>query len=871
MDKTLRRIRKTLSLVIVLTMAISMVPYTGALTTSDDYLDKDDITNREAVDVLSAISVMEGSGSDGARNFRPKDLVTRAEAAAIIARLVLTRRVADVLPKTETTFKDVSSDHWASGYIGWCVSAGIVAGYGDGRFGPADNVTASQFAAMLLRAIGWGKRGEYTGRDWEVNATIDALRYGIFSGNGDFSKAADREHTAMYTFNALTAELMVWVNDTQSYRQENTEPGEHSFRTKMYRDPKLEARPAERDAFQRPAKKWFLGDDEIGTYVSTPNLRFTTPVAQSDIYKGLGLRSDFNDAKLLIDNSAAVLIDIGNTAAPVGTINGTGNGVITDVYYDRINGTMEIIIVNTWLAEVLGINEATEDNPRTVDLAVYGTVTSLTAPTRPARINRFATDSFEKGDWLLITMTDGYSSADNVVSAKLAPTVENASINSFIAGTEVTFLENAHKFALNMDDEKFKQTGFLFSPTSYIFFLDDFDYVLGYAAFTPVASALNFAYVKDWRFVEGTNTGLSAQPQDARVEIVTMAGATAIHALEILTVGEKAPGDGEYAAGLTMLTGEKYINFPDENGVEKYYRVAGAYRLGTAEAANGIESLNAFFADESNRLVSYVIRTGGAGIALSRQNKVTIIDRTTRAVLMPVDESKSLVFTRNSPGITGFTPAFANANTRLVTLSAENRITTYQGFTRFPLKWDFTASRVEAPVIFVYTETVITSILVIGASYPPTFVPEGYALWAGVERTVAGGAKEYMLYANGRLTWYRLEGDITELTDMNVVYEFGLNPTNNRAILSAPAGIDDCRTILSVDAESGFIVFKTGDPQFSPLFSEDILVYDVESDNAADWGPIRARDLKENDEILLKTQEVDGVLRVIVIFLLHRP
>ena len=865
MEKNLRRLRKTLSVVIVLTIALSMVPYAGAHTTSDDYLDRDDITNREAVDVLSAIGVMEGTGSEGERNFRPKSLVTRAEAAAIIARLVLTRRVADVLPKVETTFKDVSEDHWASGYIGWCVSAGIVAGYGDDRFGPGDNVTASQFAAMLLRAVGWGRRGEYTGRDWEVHVIIDALRHGILSGNSNFSEAADREHTAMYAFNALTVELMVWTSDTQSYRPENPAPGEHSFRTKMYGNPKLESRTTEKDAFMRPAKKWYLGDDVIGTYVSTPNLRYTTTVAESEIYKGLGLREDFHDATLIIDSGTAIVMDITNTAAPGGVIDGTGNGVVTDVYYDRTAGTLDIIIVNSWLAEVLDVNAEDGDDPRSVDLAVYGTITSLTSP---IKLNKYATEVFEKGDWLLLTMTDGYNSVESIVSAKIAPTIENASINSFRAGTEVTFLEKSHKYALNMDNTKFKQTDYRFSPTSYIFYTDDNNYVLGYEAFTPVASALNYAYVKDWRFVEGTNTGLSAESHDARIEIVSMTGVTAIHSLQILTVEENPPGAGVYAGGRIMEEGDKYINFPNASGTNTYYLVSGGYR---DDGANSVQALNAYFSVAGNRLISFIVRSGGAGIALSRQLEVTITDRTTKAVLMPVPASSALVFTRNSPGITGFSPAFANANTRLVTLSAENRVTTYQGFTRFPLKWDFNASKVEAPVVFVYTESVISSILVVGASYPPTFVPEGYALWTGADRTVAGGVKEYLLYVNGRLAWYRLEGDITELTETDIVYEFGLNPTNNRAILSTPKGIGDCRTILRVEADSGFIVFKTGDPQFSPLFSEDIVIYDVASDNAGDWGIIRARDLREDDEILLKTLETEGVVRVVAIFLLERP
>ena len=49
------------------------------------------------------------------------------------------------------SFKDVEADQWYTEAIAWAASKGIVKGYDADRFGPMDNVTREQTAAMLLR------------------------------------------------------------------------------------------------------------------------------------------------------------------------------------------------------------------------------------------------------------------------------------------------------------------------------------------------------------------------------------------------------------------------------------------------------------------------------------------------------------------------------------------------------------------------------------------------------------------------------------------------------------------------------------------------------------------------------------------------
>lgn len=50
-----------------------------------------------------------------------------------------------------STFKDVNSSAWYFTAVEWAASQGIVSGYGDGDFGPADQVSRAQLAAMCRK------------------------------------------------------------------------------------------------------------------------------------------------------------------------------------------------------------------------------------------------------------------------------------------------------------------------------------------------------------------------------------------------------------------------------------------------------------------------------------------------------------------------------------------------------------------------------------------------------------------------------------------------------------------------------------------------------------------------------------------------
>lgn len=77
--------------------------------------------------------------------FAPGGAATRAQLVTILWRLAGEPEAADA------GFADVSPDDWFAAAVNWAEETGIVLGYGDGRFGPADPVNREQLAAVLYR------------------------------------------------------------------------------------------------------------------------------------------------------------------------------------------------------------------------------------------------------------------------------------------------------------------------------------------------------------------------------------------------------------------------------------------------------------------------------------------------------------------------------------------------------------------------------------------------------------------------------------------------------------------------------------------------------------------------------------------------
>ena len=128
----MRNLKRTLSLVMAMALIVGMM-VVSASAVSSDFNDSAEITNTEAVDVMTAIGVFEGTDKGA---FNPTGILTREQAAKIIAYMLLGKSKADSLKCTVAPFDDVAASRWSAGYIAYAKDAGILDGMASWQ-GPA--------------------------------------------------------------------------------------------------------------------------------------------------------------------------------------------------------------------------------------------------------------------------------------------------------------------------------------------------------------------------------------------------------------------------------------------------------------------------------------------------------------------------------------------------------------------------------------------------------------------------------------------------------------------------------------------------------------------------------------------------------------
>lgn len=133
---------------ILLLMALNVAPAHLAYCIGTDDLDG----HWAAEALLSAISLNVIRGyPDG--TMKPDAVVTRSEIAAMICRTLDEEENAQTAARLLPVFADVSSEHWASGYIRVAYEAGIIRGDGNGLCRPQEAVSRAELAAILARTV----------------------------------------------------------------------------------------------------------------------------------------------------------------------------------------------------------------------------------------------------------------------------------------------------------------------------------------------------------------------------------------------------------------------------------------------------------------------------------------------------------------------------------------------------------------------------------------------------------------------------------------------------------------------------------------------------------------------------------------------
>ena len=507
--------KKFLSLVLALAMTLSLVTISAG---AKDFTDDSEITYKEAVDVISALGVVDGY-TDG--DFRPDDVLTRGAAAKIICNLILGPTTASALSAGTAPFKDVPVTNTFAGYITYCSQQKIISGYADGTFRPTGTLSGNAFMKMLLGALGYDSSIEgYTGANWQVSVIKQAMGIGLDDGNDEFvgSKAVTRQEAALYAFNMLQSTMVeydqqntivvgdITINTTSSRKDvTNSDKNETiaddnkmQFAERYFSDLKLSDGT---DDFARPANVWRLKAEKIGTYAKEADATYTSKVAVDEIYADLDLGStvDKRDVAVYVDG-----VENTKVAAPVDITKNDddtkfgANGVLTEVFYDDDEDSIVITLVNTYVGTINRSVAAKGNKDAYVEIAPEDV-----KPDGVNGIQDFDTvEEFEDDAYVLYTYSQSAEEVKSVALAELVSgTVTRAENNSkdederkalTIGGTRYTAShniagENIGNVSVDEDYDVY------LDAYGYLIYIEEIDEIGDYALLVDAQDKSNFS------------------------------------------------------------------------------------------------------------------------------------------------------------------------------------------------------------------------------------------------------------------------------------------------------------------------------------------------------------------------------------------
>ena len=90
---------------------------------------------------------------------------------------------------------------------------GVFKGYEDGSFKPSGNVTGYEVLAMILRAVGYDQKNEFTGADWALHVAQIAERQGILDNvkGVDLNAPATRELVSELLFRSIQVPMVTYT------------------------------------------------------------------------------------------------------------------------------------------------------------------------------------------------------------------------------------------------------------------------------------------------------------------------------------------------------------------------------------------------------------------------------------------------------------------------------------------------------------------------------------------------------------------------------------------------------------------------------------------------------------------------------------
>ena len=678
--------KKFLSLVLALVMTMSLVTVSAG---AKDFTDSSKIQYKEAIDVMSAVKVIDGY-ADGA--FNPANTLTRGAAAKIICNLILGPTTASALVADAAPYKDVPTSNVFAGYIAYCQKTGIISGYADGTFRPAGTLTGYAFMKMLLGALGYDATIEgYIGNNWSINVAKRALSIGLANDLvGDFNgvKAVTREEACLYGFNTLKATMVEYDSTTNitvggasvviagSKAKDVTcdigvgadrnikVDGKVQFAEKYFDKLKKNVAAAE-DEFGRPATVWTLKAEEIGTYAKTPDVTYTKSVSLGDIYKDLGMTTKDTAATLYVNGADAaqqttVTVSKGNDTKLKDVNSKIGDGTLVEAYLNDDNNHVDIVAISVYAGEIQKVAKATSKKDAYVVVNKLGAaIPGFTSSNH----NEFETTEFAEDDMVLFT----YSESDNSIQTVAKMQTVEGKLTAREIGKNMTVNDTVYKHAKNIYFDGFAEND-MNNKSSYTLYLDANGYVLAVKETEFVVS--DYALVVDVTGSAGAWNGDKAKLvlTDGSEKTVTTdkdyaaAGRNHIDAGEIVTVSVN--DDGEYKlktvsgdvalaadrtfavaknkAAVATAAGTKYADsktvFVVKDGTNDYKVYTGIKNAPsiTADAGNQV----AYYCKDGDVLSIVFVQAAAGKVAESSKDVVFVAGESVSKRIIDVDDNE---------------------------------------------------------------------------------------------------------------------------------------------------------------------------------------------------------------------------------------
>ena len=654
----MKNLKKVLSLVLALAMALSLMTAAFAADASD-YKDYSKVTYKEAVDVMTAAGIF--NGGDG-NNFNPDATLNREQAAKIITYMLVGQEKADKLTATVAPYADVAANRWSAGAIAYCTNEGILAGDGNGRFNPTAPVLGTQFAKMLLVALGYDAKAEkLVGNSWAINTAKLALGDADLDNGMEEISLSDnlnREQAAQMAYNAMKATLVEYedkgdnitlpggiiINNgatkatpvTSKVKAESTNISAEKttdglwtveFAEKYCKDLKVTANNT--DAFERPASTWKYKNTEIGTYADDADASYTTEVKMGTIYSDLGLSKGIAKANITtyVDGQKTTSnydITKGESNNKIG-----GNGVLTEVYYDDEAETVVITMVNTYLGKITASYAASS----TKDAYVNFEAKTGSGSTYETDAD-YAVDSY-------VLYTYSSKSGDVGVQSMQAAEEVTGNLTAYTQGKSVTVGGNVYK-ANAVQASKDTITSALSNAmkSDVTVYLDSY----GYAVYVDAdAASDNYAVVMGWTgsnsvgvntnrtatllFADGTTKSVNVTKDTVFATTDSTLTDTNINTGDI--VSYRINSDDEYkltvladtnknlSSGTIITKGNSSLN----NGTAMDYNKTGTAKK--AISANG-KTVFAFYNANTDNYSTYTGIANVPTVTLKQASKVTV-------------------------------------------------------------------------------------------------------------------------------------------------------------------------------------------------------------------------------------------------------